>query len=480
MLNKNTFMNAVGFAEALAANNVKAAALPNTVIYELVRLSNPEFFNQKLDNEQSLDLFADSVQLATQSDHGNLSAHSAAIDGYIQDISQLVSNHISYAKNSVVPVINDFSEKYRQFRESISGSEVAKYNVVKLCLPSILKDESFLEVLKPYKNRKPLQPSKSFFLKTDKTDEELLALVSIGHNRTDKLIHEWLGQFNPEFLSHVWQSFFVNSKGAATFKFQDIEKRNVFERCDVALAMFLISNKLFNDVQDAEGMDLNTYKRIMAEYRDYSGSVLTQAIDRIVYFTKAKTLVVEALTEPYTVKVNGELYDPWLDNGGDSDVILGLAVSGSDVRNLDLINENAQKYKNQWNSYVAFLSTKEKNESVLACKRWIEGEVYSGLKTLDDTEKEYINSHPTYMDTVKKLLAEELDMIKSKDLEDVDLVSLRIIGKVRFFYTCAYEILSDMLEASKVNPDIDPREAALFAAINYVADYVADQITLAA
>jgi hypothetical protein len=56
-------------------------------------------------------------------------------------------------------------------------------------------------------------------------------------------------------------------------------------------------------------------------------------------------------------------------------------------------------------------------------------------------------------------------------------LALHIICQCRFYYTEAEFILSEIEEIGKQNPGIDVREAALIATINYLVDYLCDQIT---
>lgn len=56
---------------------------------------------------------------------------------------------------------------------------------------------------------------------------------------------------------------------------------------------------------------------------------------------------------------------------------------------------------------------------------------------------------------------------------------MEIITRSRFYFTDAEMVLSYMEQAAAINPSIQPSEAALLAVIEYVADYLADQMTVA-
>lgn len=58
-------------------------------------------------------------------------------------------------------------------------------------------------------------------------------------------------------------------------------------------------------------------------------------------------------------------------------------------------------------------------------------------------------------------------------------MALELVAGIRFDYTPAKMILTDIDQTLKSSPDVDVREAALVAAANYLALYLAGQISIA-
>jgi hypothetical protein len=76
-----------------------------------------------------------------------------------------------------------------------------------------------------------------------------------------------------------------------------------------------------------------------------------------------------------------------------------------------------------------------------------------------------------------KIASEYIGCLKLHDLDLVAELALNLMARARFYFTAGYQILSGIEQATKLNPNLDPREAALVSAVNYVTDYLADQIT---
>ena len=83
---------------------------------------------------------------------------------------------------------------------------------------------------------------------------------------------------------------------------------------------------------------------------------------------------------------------------------------------------------------------------------------------------------PAHAKEVTARFEEELRGVKFTDMDCIDSVCCRLLTRARYYYTSAEKILSDIEAITKDKPQLPVKEAALFATINYVVDYVTDQI----
>jgi hypothetical protein len=483
MLNNDSYLAALSVAGELAEQGKVLAAKPNTPVHELVRFCSPGI-DYKIENEDSVTgfgYFLENTTSNTIDENKSIlsSNHSLELDGYVNDLSKLVTQHISLAKNVVKPLVVEYAEDLKNYLETHKApSPSSKFEIIALKAPELLSDDSFLDSVNNYKQKSVLTPDNGKTLALEnKSKEELISLCSTGRDRTDELVKLWLSRQSEEFLSDVWVSFFTKLTPVGKFySYENINSLNAYEAADIALAIYLLSKKIYDDVQTSVD-SLQVYQTKVAQLRDYAGALLVFNINKIGLFEKAKTLVIEFSPVTYKAKVNGALYSEWIKTGGSAEVILGMLVSNSNVSSLTLIDQKSKDYVNSWNSYVMFHEANESNKMFDYFKDYLMISLDRSLNDLQDVEKDLFAKNNSFISTIKKLADKEIEQLRTSDIEDVYDVALKIIAKARFYYTSSYSILSDINEAGKKNPNVDVREAALLAAINYMGDYLAYQIT---
>lgn len=490
MLRQVSLEVAQSYASKAAENGKLYVAKPDTPLLTLVGAATAPFDNlvatTQVENTEAnaqiktyADFAALSAAFTVDAGENSPSLHTLELNGIVDDLRKLVTAHIAFAKSTVKNEVIEFAEALQQHQ--INNATIAPesaFDITSIGTPELLKDESFLSNLEPYANKTLLLPELSFKLKSRSTDE-ITALACTGSAATDKLIVEWLSQQPPDYLKTVWDSFFSVEGTYGGLTFQTVFSSNVFRRTGYALIIFLLARKLFVDVQEDGNTSLEVYKDTAVQYRDYAGVLLTQCLKQIGIYYRTKVLIIESDPVKHTAVVNGDIYKDWIKAGGKPETILGVLVSGERVVSQSLIDEKVASFTKQWNSYVSFFKTASANSSFDRFKEAIDRIFWAQLADQSEEEKAFILKTPNFKDIVKNLLNKELAGLRSQDMADPYKVALIFAAKVRFYYTSAYEILNDIAEVGKENPDIDVREAALIAAINYLASYLANQIGLA-
>lgn len=176
------------------------------------------------------------------------------------------------------------------------------------------------------------------------------------------------------------------------------------------------------------------------------------------------------------VTVYGPVYKEYLAQGGSVEAILGAITNGTRIYTLEQALEAKEEALKAWDRYVNYTRIDTANRRFLQFKDVLRTAYNDAFMKASDEEKEVIASMPGYADTVKDLLNEQIGNIRSGDMNDLADTCTKIICRVRFYYNDAELILTGINKALQAKPDMDPREAALLSAVEYVANYVADQI----
>jgi hypothetical protein len=486
MLNISTVSGAVGVAAALSAEGKTLVPTPNTPLAELVALSIPSggselVFFAGTDFDSMFTSFSSAVTATATGTLESPTGHDTSLDAYIRDISQLVKSHVGYSKDVVRGTVLDFAQNYSKFLDNLKPKAAAEG--LDLCVhrvPNLLKDTSFLDTFREFQGESLLPPSAQFSL-GDKTGDELAAMIATGHARTDEMVVEWFSHLPENYLLSVWNDNFMNKSSgsnvmlyvAPTIKTASGE--NPFRKMDFALALMLLTRRIEATVEETS-LPLARYKDLVNEYTKFAGVLMAQALNAISDMTRAGVLVFG--TQQSKLLLNGELYNGWLEQGGSTEVLAGFSRTGQSVATIETLNATKDQLLSKWNSYVMFFNTKEQNSRADYLRQFLKDSFASSLVAQDEIEGALTLKDTTRMDRLIKAAGEYIQCLDKDQLEKVHEVALALVAQIRFCHTPAYRILKDIDDAQKANPNVDVREAATLAVVNYVTDYFSGQVKL--
>ena len=484
MIDKNSALYSIPLATLAANKGLVISPVQGTPLAELVKINN-DLLNascsvhslEATDNDLLND-FVNNVSECTVSETEN--SHDNLMDAYIADISKAVSSHIGFAKNVVRPVIMEMVEEVQKsLGETILPSSLFKIEMSEL--PKPMQNAGFETSISKFSEKPFIAPVSQFYL-DEISPQGILELMQTGSKEYDDCIKEWFVNKGDLFFMDIWNNLFRDfkeGKPSQAFNFTTALTVSVTnEIVDTALAIHLISRKLYDEVPDNTKLTLSQFRDLAAQYREASGIKLNQEYIRYANILKNKTLVATIDQDGKGCRVNGAVYRDWLKSGGSNEVLLGMLVGKQSLFTQSLINENKEQFLKDWNSFVLFSNTSEKNKSFNRFKDVLTLSFSKILCEMSDVEKESIAGMTAYTQKVNEIFNSELLKLKTSDVNDVFTVCLSLICKARFYYTDAEKILTGINDAVKANPSIDIREAALLSSIEYIVDYISDQLSI--
>ena len=474
MLERSTQLTAIAACVNLGNKGLTVVPGPNTLIYELTRLSVPAITPNlaHIDNlDERQNVFVDSFTR----DYEDI--HSTTQDDIVRQLAPMVSGHISFAKNVVNPIIIQQTEECIKFANDYRPVDpAANFNIVAKDFPEILNDESFLDCIKSHKGRNPSLAAETVIkLKlADQVNHQ--AMLTTGASSLDKLIKDWYVSLPEGFIENVWGNFFGPS--ASLSAFLNIERIDFFQQADVSLALYLFALHYSNEIPEDTGMTLSYYKSIIDQYLQFAGANLCVAIDRFKNFSNSKTFVIRKDKNTQTIVLAGAPYREWLAAGGKIEHILGLLVSEHQVYSAKSISDISNKLEAAWNSYYLFIKAGDRQRYNDSFKNFLKLSFAAGLRDLTEAEKEAATTNTNLVDIANRKAEDFIDHLPDDFISNIGNVVIELIAKCRFYYSAAFDILNDINLASKINPNIEPREAALLAVCNYISDYFAAQLAV--
>lgn len=465
------FLATQPLVENLLSKGISITPKPNSILNDLV--SNSSSYKNLNSSDHYIESLGFCIEDATNNPED---LYNQIFYNSIEDLKGVVLGHISIAKNDVKPIVTQYAKNFQEFLER---SKVLDPNcdleIACLDAAPMLQEQSLINDLKKYKG-KGIEVPKNLLKFAPKTEEELLGMMMTGDKSIDKSTLEWISTKEDNFLVNIWNTYFVLSE---RYVYENVKNEDVFTKADISLVIYVLSLHLYNNPDESfKDISLNNYESNIADIRDFSGSVLINSINMIEMSNNSNTLVIENNYYKKCIKVNGYVYRKWLSEGGDNTVLLGLLISKENIKNLSLIIESSEKLKKHWNQYCSLYKINESDKLLDKSKTYLANSFLFCLDERTDTEKDYISQNSTCIETIMKLYQEEISKLKLPDLENPYKVSLDLIGKCRFYYTSSYEILCEINEAGLINPDLDPRDAATVAVINYVLEFFLEQMQI--
>jgi hypothetical protein len=480
MIFADSVTHALPLALIAGKKGLQINPVPGTPLAELVRATNSTVdvscgTGNVLDNEFSSLLGCNIETLTSGGDI--ITTHDGIVDSFITDIATAVKQHISFAKNVVKPIVVDMAEKTIEFLKE-QPDPAAEMQVVVKSFPKPMTNAGFETSINKYDGVANITPDIQI-TGGEMTGAALLELMKTGSKDFDSDIGEWFVNYGEVNACLLWDNLFRKPgdvKTETVFGFDEIRTAN---SVDDFLAIHLLARKLYDEVPENIAMENKVFKNAVAQYRDWSGAALFAHYAKYNSSIKLKTLVVGLDDRAKKITVNEPVYKAWLETGGNNEVLLGLLISGQLVFAQSLIDDRKEEFLSKWNTYLAFKRTASKNQVFNQFKDVLTIVFADEMKSFREEEQEFVNSNPDYTTSVTRKFKEQIDSLIFKDMEDVYSTCLKLVCRARFFYTDAEDILVGINEAVAANPKIDIREAALLSTIEYVCDYVCNQLTFA-
>lgn len=474
------------FADILTEQRVIALPATNGILSDIVNHVNVAsdsilFCKDNLTDTELLDHVGDLIQSVLG---GEITVSSdlfyRELETLVSDQGKLVSTHIGFARTVVTPIAVALAEKYQAYLSAIQPKDAAsEFSIVNVKPAAILTDGFFIEALQFYKGRKLNPLSTQIPRQEARSSEELLEMLMTAETSLSASIQEWIFSKPQGWIESLWLMTFCspNNSSAQGDSIGDLYLKDLIpaEAAEASLAIHLWCKSLLNAPGKANvKASTSSFEQIL----DYTGTLIYASIQRIALANSSSTLVLKYVSGSRTMYVNGDLYPKWLEEGNVPEILLGMACSGNINENINVIREKAESLINTWNQFVTVYEVKEFNNRHVYSRRALIQMFNESLNNCVEEEKE-VRLRESYFAATRIRQAEAyLDTRTMSQLEDVFEIALYLTAKLRFNYTSAYEILRDIDVLMKSDKKADVREAALIATINYLGDFLAENISL--
>jgi len=466
-------------AEIAATNEIKLVPKQSTLMQELVvAISNNMFSKIEkrgyieptiLQASAGTDTISKNVKSYTSSSHDTL------MDNYQVDLASIVSNHLGFARTVVNKEINLLKESIAEglasckYKEAEDFFSITYFKIADVFSSYIIENE-----ISNYKNSNAKYFFDSVNLNTLSNDGfDLCSYILTGDEEQDSLINSWCAGIGKDKLL----SYIVDEVPEYALAVNNL--------MDYSLVNYLFYRNLLNKADLNLGLSSVQLKSKAVANRDYFGNKLAVALDMYRKEIKSGRLLTSDSEAAFSyfndkslaITIYEENFAKLAEVGCSIEVLFGFI--SSENRNTVTISELTAKkdvYLNKWNSTKSLYLISINNNKLEIFKQILCNKFDQSLVGLTDEEKEVSNNSQHFNKETKEMGYKYIDSLQLSEIDDLDKIALDLIAQIRFRFSNAYVLLSGMAEILKMSDNITPMEAALYSAVQYVTDYLVQQV----
>lgn len=403
--------------------------------------------------------------------------HDSVMMEAVEMVSESVQGTLALARSEVIPASKEVLKYYGEELNKLAIDAKQPVTIV----PNVYHDLWSMPQLEGLVDRfanVPLNEMRMGASMPMVTGAEIEAMLKTGIDSLDAEIQNWYRDQDPERAVQVYQEVFVNRGTAIGRPTNALHKvPDTFMTRNDILLCYLIANGFEDHMPDGVTVSLDELRRQMARMREQAGRAIAAELRRRTRDLQTKYLVYAVRDHDWSfspngrkvVFVNNDVYLKYLEEGGTVEAIYGAAIDGVRMEYSTLMSE-AERFTKKWTKFIG-LHNQRVSAQVYRTQREaarLAMTVYINGQKQEDLVQPKADLHKKVIDCLGKM--------QPKQFED-EAVALRcLVCDVLYEHTNAKMVLDAMDTAEMDNPDLNPRECALYATIDLLARWMAAQI----
>jgi len=452
----------------LTLKNVKIEARPGTALEALTDLSTADIQVQKhikVDGASlPIDLAASLESAANVPEEGaSMTEHDVVMDQAVEMLATQLAGLLDTAQNVVNPTIRRVHDFVDAELLRCIVPKASPFTIVKKRPPAVLRSVLLRESVARF----AAGPTTDFMTRDvgAVAPGDLKTTMVTGHQSMDELLDGVIQDVGYDALMATWNQLFnVNSSLRVGFSSD--------ETATMAVAAFFMASHAHVNVP--AGVQIN-----LAEWRAYTsgliatlGCLILEHIDRADKSAQFGSMILRTPVpgnREGEIIVDGARFDNWCARGGSEEILLGAFIGDNRLGDPESLLENAAAHRKAWAVHCGMFQAHRTADRLTvvqqALQRALAAEVVGQLAEED---------RPAAHDKLNAFCY----AITMYDMEKLWETCRAGVCSVLFPNSDAARLLINIDAQTKNNPDLEPRELALLASIDLVADWVCSSMVV--
>lgn len=395
--------------------------------------------------------------------------HSAQRDMLVTNAARAVAFTMDIARNHVNPKIKRIVDATETYIDSMRSSRLAPLLIKPQFIADIYSNADLNDLLSKH---------------AGSLHKDIPAQV-ISAKWHDQALTSGIDSFDSDIAKHfsgreayvqnLWERYFSNVPG----KFRSGDFRQDVSSPDDALVLFLGAHHLLSaeDVPEGLDTDLVGYRGYLGSIKDQAGAQVSRRVGQMKTSIESNQLVLDAPRPTRAgevvsgnIEVNGDVYNKWLGDGGSPEALMGACLTG-DALSYANCKVNAADNTASWERHLNGLNAQAVFE--------LRGNTIAGLRrAVIDLAKDIYAERDDGKTFGVEALNHYLAALAPHELDNLYNVARSLVCDLFYSHTDAKAFLQGYDDAASKNAGMDSGEVALTVAIDYIAHWVAAQITV--
>ncbi|EKD89689.1 MAG: hypothetical protein ACD_33C00005G0004 [uncultured bacterium] len=479
MLSPKTVSISTNLATVITNQNKKLIPKQNTLLNELTNSIRSGIFS-KIETTEVIEPVIYNASLGKEVVNNNAknyiqSDHDTIMDNYIDDLSNLISNYLQFARNVVNKEVKIFKDELETSLDSHRYNEPEDiFNISYFRIHDVFNTTLIENEINQYgssKNNLSVDP-----LATEKITSEIVNVETYllsGDESIDSLIANWIKVSGKEkilgFINSNVRSYDLDLPDMLNYNLSNyLFYRNLTEKLDInfGLTTLQLRAKASNN-RDFFGkglyFTLELYNKQIKQ-----GVLLTSSSDtKFSYFNDTKL----------NITIYEKSFEVLAENQCPIETLFGyISYTSSKDITVNGLMEKKDFYLDKWTSIRNLYLVKLNDSKLDTFKQLVKITFDKTLSQASEEEKEGKGLNvDNYDKETLKLFDSYIDNLKLSEISDLTKISLIIVAQIRFRYSNAFYILNTMDEILRTSDKIRVDEAALYACISYLTDHLIEQ-----
>lgn len=406
-----------------------------------------------------------------------------------KEVAASVSGTISFARNTVNPIINDICEKISiALDEAGKGGTIARtaggqrfvmsnsslvVNILTEAPEPLYMDEVTVRETNARLNL-PYQNLRSPVFYPEMTSAELLEFMeenSKGEFNRDVLDTLKAREDGIQELYQVYTDVYRFIPGYVTGTDINSLRNDVTIRPLIILA---IANALAEELPEGTTGSSSDIEKATLAWMGQVKNIIEINLEVYRAAVASKQIVLSAYTTNFetNIQVNQENYNSYLEDGGSTEALLGAVFSDKDYEYDNLITRQ-QEYEEVYHRRVSEAASYNESNRLTIFKNVLRECVRKEIFECEEDAirpVEQANARENLDALMKKVYVDALDC-------PYEVVRMVVCGSL-FDGTDVEEILVNIDNVCKKNEDLSPRDAAALVVLDYLASYLVCQMDI--